>query len=269
MLNRGLIVLFISLGVVFLVWSLMYQFPGGLDPKEKRDKKELTNSDMQKTLDQPSRYTGRQINIYGQVAKDPEYDSEGTHMQVYLVSGANDYYVVADYPARLEKDAGDFINIKGRVGDTFIGRTDDGLELKTIRVTAATIVPSTPEKVLAPAIKVQKTKMKRVAGYVSITIDRVEFADFETRFYVKLGNQGTGPAIIHLFNSYVNNDGDMMSLQPNQAAGYKEIPIDLPAGAQDEGVLVFPAMKPNTPIKLILGISGAGWERELKFDLIK
>lgn len=227
----------------------------------------LTNVDIANILTGPERYRHRAVDFSGQIAAEPEYDKDGTHMQVYVAYGAKSIYIIVDYPATLEIARGDFVNIRGRVGEPFAGATEEkGGRLSTFRVSAGKISGASAEQALAPPKTVWAAKTRQVWRRIEVGVERVEFADTETRFYVMVGNKGPEAIVNQVFNSQAAQAGKMLSPEPGRP-GYKELAVDLPSGSSDRGVLVFPPMAPDATVNLALHVSGSGWEHVFSFIL--
>jgi len=227
----------------------------------------LANRDIANILLSPRGYRDRAVRFFGRVAADPEYDSEGTHIQVYVVYGAKNTNIVVDYPATLEITQGDFIALRGRVGEPFTGVTDSGERLSTFRVDAAKVRGASAEQALAPPDVVRAGKTSRVWRDVEVSVERVEFAAAETRFYMKVDNRSAEAIVNQIFNCQASQGARLLGLQPNRIANYKELAVDLPGGSSDRGVLVFPALKPGRAIGLVLNVSSSGREHAFSFKL--
>jgi len=253
------VLLFILLGAALLLTAPR---PA---PKKSANNPRLTNRDMSNILRDPRHFVGRRIDLNGQVAQDPQYDRSGTHVQIFVVFERVNTYIIGDYSATLEVTQGDFINARGLVTDTFKGVTDDGHKLETVRVRVDKVRSTTPENALAPALKTWTPGLTEVDHNVSVSLDRVEFAATETRFYLKIRNGASEPIVTHLYNSEATQARRRYGLQPNPIAGYKEMPVDLASGVDETGVLVFPVMTAGKPLKLSLGLSGSGWEGRVEF----
>ena len=79
-------------------------------------------------------------------------------------------------------------------------------------------------------------------GY-TITVEKVEFAEIETRVYVKVDNGGKATFDLYSFNTVVTQNGKQYEIQDNWEADYPEIQSNLYPGVSTEGVIVYPPME--------------------------
>ncbi len=263
----GLIVLLVALALV-LTWPFISARLTEDDKKPQVPKaKPINNSGIRAMAADPKGFVGKKVNLNGLVAQEPEFDAQGTHFHVSLRYGLREEYMVVDDPAMVELSAGDAINVRGKIDDTFVGVTNEGQESTVVRVTASSIKPIALEEAAAPAEVIWKTGSQKEDHDVVIRVGHVEFAAIETRFYLSIDNQSPGPIVVHVFNSTLSQNGKMVELKMEKSADYQEIPVDIEPGTKSDGVMVFPTMDSNKPINLMLKISGSNWESEVELPL--
>lgn len=227
----------------------------------------LTNQTISQAIARPAAGAGNwRVSVDGRVVGDPQYDGEGTHVQLFLATGRQGVDIIVDYPLTLELTDGDFIHVRGKVAGAFSATTESGARLKTIRVAAKKITPSSGEAALAPALATRPGPGRRETNDVTIVLERLEFAAIQTRAYVRAINRTPGGIVVHLFNSQISQRGREFLFQQYPQGRYVELPVDVGAGAEVSGVLVYPPLSPKAPLRLTIGVSGAGWEADFKFD---
>ena len=123
------------------------------------------------------------------------------------------YYVVNQNAGH-----GNFLGVEGAVFDNALDLSDDAA------------APTLKE------IAVGQTQTQQ--GY-SVTVDKVEFAETETRVYVTVNNGGDDNFHLYSFNAKLIQDNVQYEESPNYDADYPEIESDLLPGATSTGVIVF------------------------------
>jgi len=78
-----------------------------------------------------------------------------------------------------------------------------------------------------------------------VTLQKVEFAEQETRVYLKVDNNGSDNFSVYSFNSKITQDGKQFGEQDNWEAEYPQIQTDLLVGNSTEGIIVFPTLEPS------------------------
>jgi len=255
--------------LVFLGWLIvpaLLQERTPSRPVETPKLATLTTDDISAAIKDPVAHEGRKVEIDGQIAKDPEYDQDGTHLQIYLISGGMEADVIVRYPNYLEVTQGDFVKITGSVIGPFTGATSDGGKIETVEIKGNLIVPATMEAVLAPA-RATWAGTKQEEKDLSVTVDKVEFADSETRLYLSARNGGDSSIVIQVSNTFLRQGSDLYGPRSEVPTGYKELPVDLSPGSSGAGVMIFPPLDESIPVDFSLAVSGPGWEKSFDFAL--
>jgi hypothetical protein len=108
---------------------------------------------------------------------------------------------------------------------------------------ADTIEKVDPVDILAPTkLKVDVNKTSNQNGY-SITLQKVEFADNETRVYLAVKN-GTSDKI-HFWGHNAKALQNNKQLDSEMFSDYPEVQSEILPGVVSEGIVVFPALDIN------------------------
>lgn len=105
-------------------------------------------------------------------------------------------------------------------------------------------------------------------GYI-ITVEKIEFADDETRVYVKAENTSSNKFNIYKYSAKILQGLKQYNQSDNYEANYPELQSELQPGVVSEGILVFPTINQNN-MKLIIGGSSSDWNIDINdysFDL--
>lgn len=212
----------------------------------------------------PEQFKSHCVEITGKVFTAPEYDDDGVAVQMWgdiEKSENNTIVYIADKNFKVNQD--DYLHIVGLVGDKFEGENAFGGKVSAPTITAKEYKVIDHKDALAPTVKtIDVNQTQTQLGY-SVTVQKIEYAEKETRAYIKVDNQGTDKFSVYSFNSKITQNGKQYDEQDNWDAEYPEIQTELLVGNSSEGIIVFPAI-PNGNFTLIIEGSSDNWEENLK-----
>ena len=110
---------------------------------------------------------------------------------------------------------GDYVKITGIVGDVFKGTNAFGAELVVPTVTAREYEIMNYTDAVMPTLKeITVEQTQEQYGY-AVTVQKVEFAEKETRVYLKVVNGGSDSFNLYSFNTKLTQDGKQFEEQDN------------------------------------------------------
>lgn len=212
----------------------------------------------------PADYKHHCVQFVGKVFTSPEYSDTGVAVQLYTDIKNSDGNVIAYiYDPELKVEQGDYIKIKGLVSDVFDGENAFGATLSVPTVDAAEHeIMSYAEAVMPTKTELPVNQTQTQYGY-SVTVEKIELADEETRVYVKVENNGTDKFSLYSFNCLLVQNSKQYEEQSNWDADYPEIQTDLLVGNTTEGVIAFPAVSEGD-FSLILDAYSENWDEEIE-----
>lgn len=74
---------------------------------------------------------------------------------------------------------------------------------------------------------------------VSVTLNKVEFADNKTRIYMSIENKSKDKFSFYSFNTKITQNSKQYEEESNYYAGYEEIKSDILPGVKEEGIIAF------------------------------
>lgn len=137
----------------------------------------------------------------------------------------------------------DYIRATGTVADRMNYENAFGASMSAALLKADVVEKSSYEEAVAPARATIETNMVSEQNGYSITLNKIDFADKETRFYVSVTNNGAGKFTVYDFNAVVVQNGKQFNTEQNFHANYPTINNEVAIGASVEGVICFPAME--------------------------
>jgi len=203
----------------------------------------LTEDEVKQWLDGVDSFVGRQATVTGQVF-NTEHDGDLHSYQIYTdpdnYEGNTIIQISGENPGISNED---FIRATGTIEENFTGENAFGGEVTATAMTADTIEKVTYQEAVAPTLtQVDLSLAAETSGY-SVTIDKIEFAEKETRVYVTLSNNGAGRFSMFDQDAVIIQDGQQYNVQDNYLAGYPSINNELAQGASMSGIICFPHLE--------------------------
>ena len=200
--------------------------------------------------------TGKVFNVVGM--------SDGQlHFQMNqdTENAENNTYVIYDDDIKLSED--DYVIVTGTVQGTEEYENMLGGTVETVMFHASSVEVVDYKDAVAPTLKeVQVNESKTQYGY-KVTVEKVEFAEKETRVYVKVDNGGKSTVSIYAYDAIAVQNGKQYQHEDNWEAEYPELQSDLRSGNSTEGVLVFKGLEQKY-FKVIMGGYSDDWEEDIK-----
>lgn len=204
------------------------------------------------------------VELVGQVFTSPENDENGVAVQFYTDIENHDKNTIVYIPATdFEVKQGDYIHIIGLVDSEV-----DGVNILGGGITAPLVIAREYE-VISYIDAVSPTKEtidvnKTLSQYdYSITVEKVELAEKETRVYISIQNSGTDVFHMYSFNAVLSQNGKQLSEEYNYEADYPAFESDLHVGNSTEGIITFPPIE-NQPFTLILDAGSDNFNERIK-----
>lgn len=211
----------------------------------------------------PEKFKNHCVEIIGKVFTAPEYDADGVAIQMWADHENSENNVIVYIHDKDFKIAeGDYVKITGIVGDVFKGTNAFGAELVVPTVTAREYEIMNYTDAVMPTLKeITVEQTQEQYGY-AVTVQKVEFAEKETRVYLKVVNGGSDSFNLYSFNTKLTQDGKQFEEQDNWDVDYPKIQTDLLVGNTTEGIISFPAIE-QKPFSLVIDASSNNWEEDL------
>lgn len=224
----------------------------------------MSGDEIKGLFSNPENLKNHYVEIIGKVFTAPEYTDDGICIQMfadYENSENNTVVYIADTDFKV--DAGDYIKVIGKVSEPVTGTNVLGAEITAPTVIAKEYSILSYQEAASPTNKtIEVNKTQTQLGY-SVTVQKVELAENETRVYIKVENHGSDNFNVYSFNAKLTQNGKQYEEQSNWDADYPEIQTDLLVGNSTEGIIAFPAIKEGA-FKLLIEGSSDNWEEDIK-----
>ena len=236
----------VAIGVVIAAITTTTILLLNRDTKPKFDKEgnpvfvELTNE----VYTNAKTYTGYHINIKGKVFQVMSDNGKVKGIQIWLDPDTCEQNMMIYYNTDVEVKQGDYIICSGYIDSVTEYKNAYDAKLYAPLVISSDLRKSTYMEVMAPAnetITPENLKQEKY-GY-SVTIDKIEFAEKETRVYATVKNNGK--ALLYFGDAVIVQDGKQYNSTDNYDSDYEEIPYEIVKGVSCSGIMVFPTISTN------------------------
>lgn len=261
-------VLIVVIILIIIIISIFF-FNGGNEVKAKYDSDGkpvyIEDSKINDMFSNPSDFKGLFVDLTGQIFTDPETEDGTLAFQMWTdpTNAENDVVVYYDKDdVTLENE--DYVKLTGYVYGTLEGENAFGGAVTSPVIVATKLEKSTYMEVVSPTIKSVEFTDKKInqQGY-EIEVEKVEFAEDETRVYVTATNNAEEEFTIYTFGITATQNGKQYELSDNWDADYEELQTDLRPGVTSSGVLVFDAME-QEDFNLIIEGASDNWDIDLE-----
>lgn len=236
---------------------------------EPEEKIYVQDDEIKDIFSSPDKYEGKYVQIFGKVFTDPEKDGDDYALQAWnnTQDAENDFVVY--YTRNDDIKVDDYIVVDGKISGKFQGENVFGTEVTCPLIEADSIeiisymdavVPTT--KQLTPNVSSEQHKLK-------ITVDKIEFADIETRVYMTVLNDGKENASYGMYDIRIIQDGKQIEQDDSSNSPYEgnypELSYDVTPGASTSGILVFPALDQTKDFQIVVpDVYSDNYELEFK-----
>ena len=209
----------------------------------------------------PDEYEGHYFEITGQVFNIIGSSDGQLQFQIYqdVENYENNTLVVSD---DVKVSENDYVRLTGTVQGVEEYENMLGGTTQAVVFFADSVETLDYKDAVMPTLKeVSVNKSSEQYGY-KVTVEKVEFAEKETRVYVKVENGGSDTLDIYSYGAIAVQNGKQFEHSDNWDADYPEIQSDLRVGNSTEGVLVFNGLEQNDFTLIIEGYS-ENWDENL------
>ena len=260
MRNHGLVAFAASLAVAMTLCSC----GGGTSAssvEESEPLPALTEAEVKQWIGGDDSFIGREATITGKVFS-AEHSDDVYAFQVYTdpknYSGNAIVYVRGD-DHNIGSDS--YIVATGTVMEDLEGENAFGGTVTAACLEASSIEEVSYIEAVSPTLQAFDAGMTAEQNGYSITLNKIEFAADETRFYVTLTNNGAGRLSVYDYNAVLLQNGKQFNVQSNYEADYPTINNELAVGGTIEGVICFPKVEQTNMQMQLRGYSD-NWEAD-------
>lgn len=274
------------IGVFFVIFLIIFIF-SGTDESEKADDKIVNNdeinnetinnnnnnkiifldaADIENAYSSPDKYTGKYIEISGKVFGEPEIEDGYVYFQMY--ADPKNYQkntIVACEKPNFSILEDSYVKLCGEIQGAYEYENYFGGTLQALLINAVSIEESNYMDIVCPTLKeLPVNTILEQKGY-KITIEKVEFAETETRVYLNVANNGSDKFYFYEFNTKIVQNGTQYEKQDTPyEAEYPELQSELLVGTQTSGIIVYPPIDMNTSFEFYCEANSDNYKENLE-----
>ena len=223
---------------------------------KNEEKVYLQDSEITQLFTDPNAFKGKYVKLVGKVSGEVEKAGDTTCFQAYYdFENYNYTYLVYTAQGETFKD-GDYIIVDGRIDGDFDGETVIGTELHCPMIKDATVTKADYLTVAVPTLKEIKPNVSQEQKGFKITLDKVEYAEKETRMYFSATNSTAQNISFGRYDMKLLMEGKQIEVDDSSDTIYNanltELPYEVSPGATAEGVVVFPAIKQDANFQVLI-----------------
>lgn len=226
----------------------------------------MADNEIANVFSDPEKYEGKYIRLSGKIFNGPDKEENYAAYQAWhdITNSQNDFIF------GLEDDSfavDEYVMVDGVITGTFEGENVMGGTISCPMIHAdsveklsymETVVPTLKEITLENAVSEQNG--------ISIKVDKVEFAEEETRIYVTESNGSADKFNMYIYDIKIVQNGQQieqdMSSQSIYEGEYEQLSSDILPNASSSGILVFPAIDSSAGFQIYAEGSSDNWELE-------
>ena len=239
------------------------------DTKPKFDKEgnpvfvELTNE----VYTNAQKYKGYHINIKGKVFQVMSDNGSVKGIQIWIDPDTCEQNMMIYYNTDAEIKQGDYVICSGYIDSIAEYKNAYDAKLYAPLVISSDLVKATYIDVMSPTTEtITPENLKREKYGYSISIDKIEFAEKETRVYATVKNNGK--ALLNIGDAVIVQNGKQYNSTDNYEADYEEIPYEIVKGVSSSGIVLFPAISIND-FELTIDVHSDDYDEEIDKFIFK
>ena len=242
-----------------LVFMLTFASCGnnlGDDSKEE-NREYIADSDIINFIQNPDNYKGKYVKISGKISSQIA-DGDEITLQIYTPYDDFNNDVLVDCSNGSETFSEDeYVIVEGKIEGSQKYESLLGEELTSPLIEAVSVQKVSYIDAISPTLKSVDVWQTVNPGNSPMTLEKVEFAEKETRLYFTFENHTGGEYDLYTYSCALVQNGNQYEQQDNFDANYPELSTDVIPEAKTSGVITFPAIDQNTDF--MVRISGCAY----------
>lgn len=234
---------------------------------QEQEKVYIQESEITDLFANPDKYKGKYVKLSGKIFNKPENDGKNIAYQTWHdISGSDkDFIFFLDNDDSLNAD--DYVMVDGKITGSFTGENAFGTKMACPEIEAVNVEKLSYIDAVVPTIKeiTPENALSEQNG-ISLKVDKVEFAEKETRIYLTETNSSSDKFSFSVYDIKIIQNGQQISQDSSSASmyngNYAELPYDILPNSSSSGILVFPAIDSSASFQIYAEGYSDNWELE-------
>ncbi len=217
----------------------------GNDSSEPKEKEYISEDEISDLFSNPDNFKDKYVKMTGKIFTDPETDGDTVALQIWQnpKDSSNNFIVYCDKNPELTTDV--YVSVDGKIEGTFEGENMLGGSVTAPLIQADSVEIMSYIDAMVPTLQ-SETPENAVSEQngISLKIDKVEFAEAETRIYLTETNTSSDKFSMFVYSIKLVQNGQQIeqdsSSMSSYDGNYPELSSEILPGASSSGILVFP-----------------------------
>ena len=235
----------------------------------------VSDEKVSSALSNPDDYKDQYIVLTGKIFNVIGEDKDGnSQYQAYHDIENYDQDFVFIVPAGGEKlNENDYVSVDGQILGKVSGENMLGSSVEALAINADTVTKLSFIDAVVPTISSIEPNMPIEQNGVTVSVDKVEFAEKETRVYVTETNNSADNFNLWTYEAAIIQNGTQINLSSSDSAyegEYPEISSSLLPGASSTGILVFDPVDSTQGFQITIPCSSDNYDLDMQpfvFDI--
>lgn len=230
-----------SIVLIAAVLTTILLLNSEVKPRIDKDGKPIFVDLTDEVYTNADKYLGYYVEVKGKVFQNLGDNGEIKGIQVWIDPDNCEQNLMIHYSTEESFKDGDYVICTGYIKEMHSYTNTYGTELSVPLIYSTDLRDANYIEVMSPtkATITPKDLTYEKHGY-SITIDKIEFAENETRLYLTAINNGKATLFVDTDSSIILQNGKQFNSETNYEADYTEVPYNLSKGAKVSGIVAFP-----------------------------
>ena len=220
---------------------------GSTENKKPSKKEYVEDSQISDVFTAPEKFKGKYIKMSGRIFGTPEKSENEVAIQAWHnPDNASNNFVTYYKGTDIELKENDYIIVDGEIKGTFEGENAFGGKVTAPMIVADSIEVQSYIDAVVPTIKeIAPANAVVEQNGVSLKVDKVEFAEKETRVYLTESNASPDKFSMWVYSIKIVQNGQQIEQDNSMSVydgNYAQLSSDILPNASSSGVLVFPPM---------------------------
>lgn len=231
---------------------------GAIAKKEEPTGKEYISEDqISQLFSSPKDLKGKYVKLTGKIFTTPETKDNVTALQIHhnTTDYSQNFIVKIENPTATYND-GDYVIVDGKIKGTYKGTNLMGASLEVPLIEADTVEVSTYMDIVVPTKNEVSYNAPIDQNGVVVSLDKIQFADTETRIYITVTNNSDSKFYIYDYSAKVTQGTQQYETDSASQSifegDYPRISDDILPGVTSSGIIVFPPFDDSTDFQLHL-----------------
>lgn len=245
------------LGVAAMLMGTLTGCGGEEKPKEPEEIVYLEEADIKGLFTNPDEYKGKYVKLSAQLYDAPQKDGDTIAIQAWhdIANVDQNFIAYTDSAEGIENQ--DYVFVDGKIDGSFKGENAFGGEVACPLIVDAKVTKGSYMEIVTPTIAEISPAVSQDQNGIVVTVDKVEYAEDETRLYVTINNGTDYNYTCGVYSAKLIVNGKQMDINNMSQTLYNtpeltELSYDVMAGTSSSGTIIFPAIEQNTPFQFVL-----------------